>query len=42
MLLVARADPTLPMGDLTPLTIARDFGHDSIAELIEGYNKERD
>ncbi len=37
MLLVARADPTLKMGDLTPLDIARDFGHDEILKLFESH-----
>ena len=41
MLLVAKADPTLLMGDLSPLNIAKDFGHDSIHNLIKEYIKER-
>ena len=39
MLLVAKADPTVLMGDLTPSDIARDFDHDNILMLIEGYLK---
>ena len=39
MLLVAKADPTVLMGDLTPLDIARDFDHDNIVNLIEVHLK---
>ena len=35
MLLVAKADPTLHMGELTALDIARDFCQDSILKLLE-------
>ena len=37
MLLVAKADPTVLMGDLTPLDVARDFDHHNIVKLIEVY-----